>query len=140
MFVRRLKHKNGRTYIQVVSKNQGKYKVVKSFGSSDSIDEIEQLANKASLWIKSSSGLMEIDFEDEISLFNNLLDNITSHRLVGIDLVLGKIFDEIGFRTKHTIEEAIAELHSHLKMNILENPISNPNYYNVKLLKERNIL
>ncbi len=51
-----------------------------------------------------------------------------------------KIFDEIGFRTKHTIEEAIAELHSHLKMNILENPISNPNYYNVKLLKERNIL
>lgn len=97
MFVRRLKHKNGRTYIQVVSKNKGKYKVVKSFGSSDSIDEIEQLANKASLWIKSSSGLIEIDFEDEISLFNNLLNNITSHKLVGIDLVLGKIFDEIGF-------------------------------------------
>jgi transposase len=97
MFVRYLRHQNGRTYIQVVSKHAGKYKVVKSFGSSDSTEEIELLANKASLWIKSFTGLIEIDFEDEISLFNRLLNNITSHKLVGIDLVLGKIFDEIGF-------------------------------------------
>src|SRR5690554_5297290 len=40
---------------------------------------------------------MEFDFEDEETLFHNLLNNITAHKLAGIDLVLGKIFDEIGF-------------------------------------------
>lgn len=97
MFVRRLKHKNGKTYIQVVSKNYGKYKVVKSFGSSDSSQGLDSLFKQASLWIKTSLGTSELDFENEISLCNNLLNNITSHKLIGIDLVLGKIFDEIGF-------------------------------------------
>lgn len=97
MFVRRLKHKNGKTYIQVVSKNYGKYKVVKSFGSSDSPQGLDSLFKQASLWIKTSLGTSELDFENEISLCNNLLNNITSHKLIGIDLVLGKIFDEIGF-------------------------------------------
>lgn len=97
MFVRHLKHRNGKTYIQVVSKNYGKYKVVKSFGSSDSTEGIELLVNEAYRWIKSYLGDIEIDFENEISLYNNLLNQITSHKLVGIDLVLGKIFDEIGF-------------------------------------------
>jgi transposase len=97
MFVRRLKHKNGRTYIQVVSKDSGRYKVVKSFGSANSSDAIAILAEKASLWVKAKCGAVELDFNNETSLFEALLNNITSHKLVGIDLVLGKLFDEIGF-------------------------------------------
>lgn len=30
-------------------------------------------------------------------MFQNLLNSITSHKLAGIDLVLGKIFEEISF-------------------------------------------
>ena len=97
MFVRRLKHKNGKTYIQVVSKSSGKYKVTKSFGSGESYETIERLANQASDWIRTNSGTQKLDFNNEGSLYRNVLDNITSHKLVGIDLVLGKIFDEIGF-------------------------------------------
>ncbi len=85
------------TYIQIISKSSGKYKVVKSFGSSKNIDEIKTLENEANLWIKQSSGLQELDFENEVSIYSNLLNQITSHKLVGIELVLGKIFDEIGF-------------------------------------------
>lgn len=97
MFVRRLKHKNGKTYIQVVSKSSGSYKVVKSFGSAESSSGIEILVEKATLWMNSILGVTELDFDNELTLYQNLLNNITSHKLVGIDLVLGKMFDEIGF-------------------------------------------
>ena len=97
MYVRRLKHKNGKTYIQVVNKSSGSYKVVKSFGSAESSNDIEALVDKATLWINSSLGMLELDFDREVTLYQNLLNNITSHKLVGIDLVLGKLFDEIGF-------------------------------------------
>src|SRR5690554_2488441 len=97
MFVRILKHKNGKTYIQVISKSSGKYKVLKSFGSAQTEEQIKTLTDKAELWIKASSGISELDFDNEVSLYQGLLNNITSHKLVGIDLVLGKIFNEIGF-------------------------------------------
>ena len=97
IFVRRLKHKNGRTYIQVIDKSSGKYKVVKSFGSASSLDGIESLSAQASHWIKESRGIAELDFHDEVSAYHSLLNSISAHRLVGIDLVLGRIFDEIGF-------------------------------------------
>lgn len=97
MFIRYLKNKNGRTYVQVISKNTGRYKVIQSFGSGKSEEELKLLTEKANQWIKSTSGSMELDFDNEVNLFQSVLDNITSHKLAGIDLVLGKIFDEIGF-------------------------------------------
>lgn len=97
MFVRSLKHKNGKTYIQVISKNNGKYKMLKSFGSARTGNEIKALITKAESWMKISSGTVEIDFDNEVSMYEKLLDNITSHKLAGINLVLGKIFDDIGF-------------------------------------------
>jgi hypothetical protein len=52
MFVRKLKLKNGKTYIQVVDKSSGKYKVVKSFGSADSEEKLSFLIGKAQQWVK----------------------------------------------------------------------------------------
>lgn len=89
--------------MQVISKNSGRYRVLQSFGSAISNDELKALTEKANRWIRSTSGVLEFDFEDEEALFQKLLNNITSHKLVGIDLVLGKIFDEIGF---NQIEDA----------------------------------
>ncbi len=97
MFVRRLKHKNGRTYIQVVEKVSGKYKVLKSFGSAQTTIELDALMHKATQWKNNLSGSVELDFNNEKALYERVLDNITSHKLIGIDLVLGKIFDQIGF-------------------------------------------
>lgn len=97
MFVRKLKHKSGKIYVQVVSKTTGKYKVLKSFGSCETLEQQELLHLKAKQWIKESSGVFELDFDNEKNLFNRLLNNVTSLNLSGIDLVLGKIFDEIGF-------------------------------------------
>lgn len=97
MYVRRLKHSNGKVYVQVIDKSSGKYKVVKSFGSAVEQSSVDALERKADIWIKSQRGIVEFDFQDETSLITKVLNNIISHKLIGIELVLGKIFDSIGF-------------------------------------------
>lgn len=97
MFVRKINHSNGRIYIQVVAKINGKYRVQKSFGSGTSKLEVEKIINQANLWIKEQHGVKQIDFDDERGVFEALLSSISSHKLVGVELVLGRIFDEIGF-------------------------------------------
>ena len=57
MFVRRLKHKNGLTYIQVIDKVRGKYKVCKSFGSCSTSKEIEERVLLAEQWIAEKQAL-----------------------------------------------------------------------------------
>lgn len=47
--------------------------------------------------LKKSKRLNEFDFSNSNQLIQHVLENITALKLSGIDLVLGKIFDEIGF-------------------------------------------
>lgn len=97
MYIRRLKSKNGKTYIQIVDKSFGRYKVVESFGGASSKAEEDVLVDKANSWIKKQSGLTEFDFSDVDAVFESFIDSITSMKKVGYDLLLGRIFDEIGF-------------------------------------------
>ena len=53
MYVRKKHNRSGTTSVVVVSKASGKYKEIKSFGSSSSEEDIESLCNKAAAWIRS---------------------------------------------------------------------------------------
>lgn len=97
MFVRKKPNKSGVISVQVIDKGSGKYKLVKTIGSSDQPFEIDRLVLKAKGFIKEHTGLQEFDFKNYGSIYKQVLTSITSHKLVGIDLVLGKIFDQIGF-------------------------------------------
>lgn len=97
MFIRELRHKNGRIYIQVVDKSSGRYKVLKSFGSSLTGEGVLELKKLASIWINEHQCVREIDFTHEIEQIEQMLSGITQLKLAGIELVLGRIFDEIGF-------------------------------------------
>ncbi len=97
MFIRELRHKNGRIYIQVVDKSSGRYKVLKSFGSSLTSEGVLELKKLASIWINEHQCVREIDFTHEIEQIEQMLSGITQLKLAGIELVLGRIFDEIGF-------------------------------------------
>ena len=66
MFIRELRHKNGRIYIQVVDKSSGRYKVLKSFGSSLTSEGVLELKKLASIWINEHQCVREIDFTHEI--------------------------------------------------------------------------
>jgi hypothetical protein len=43
MFLRKKKNKSGSTSVQIISKERGKYKVVKTIGSSNNEQEIQKL-------------------------------------------------------------------------------------------------
>lgn len=97
MFVRKKRNKSGVISVQVIDKSSGKYKVVKTIGSSYDEKQVAILVSKGQSFIKSNSGLQEFDFYNYDQFYTLVLSSITSNKLVGIDLVLGKIFDEIGF-------------------------------------------
>lgn len=96
MFIRKKPNKSGLVSVQIIDKSKGKYKVVKTVGSSNDPDEIERLMVQAKDQARQLVGLQEIDFTNHREVFEQVLSSITSHRLVGIKYVLGKIFDEIG--------------------------------------------
>lgn len=99
MYVRAKKNKSGSVSIQVIDKTDSKYKVLKSFGSTFDASHVKTLVSKAEEWIKSQSKLYEFDFEGVDGLFETFISNIKGVHIAGIELVLGRIFDEIGFNS-----------------------------------------
>ncbi len=97
MFVRKKPNKSGVISVQIIDKSSGKYKLVKTIGSSTDSQEISDLVSKGKEYISKVNGMQEFDFNDYDQIYAQVLTSITSHKLVGIDLVLGNIFNEIGF-------------------------------------------
>ena len=97
MFIRQKKNKSGVISIQVIDKSSGKYKLLKTIGNSSELNQIDKLLLEAQNYIKEIKRLGEFDFSNSNQLIQNVLENITALKLSGIDLILGKIFDEIGF-------------------------------------------
>jgi len=92
MFVRKKPNKSGLVSVQVIDKSHGRYKVVKTIGFSADTDEIERFVSEGKRYIQSKSGLLTLDFTDYQKIYSQVLSSINSHKLVGIQCVLGKIF------------------------------------------------
>lgn len=97
MFLRKKKNLSGSTSVQIISKSFGKYKVLKTIGSSRNEQEIikltylakqeiEMLSNQPKLFISENDSTVEQVF----SVLNN--SNI---RTIGSEIIFGKIFDSI---------------------------------------------
>lgn len=96
MFIRKKKNKSGSTCIQIIQKIQGKYNVVKTLGSSDDLEKINQLYQQARETLPRMFNQLTL-YEDNIlspriDELNN--DNI---RVIGPEVIFGKIFNCIGF-------------------------------------------
>ena len=97
MFIRKKKNPNGFFTIQVIDKSQSKYRVAKNFGVAKSLLQQSELVVQAGQWIKEKSASIELDLFSEDKQIENFLNGIRSLRREGLELVLGKIFDDIGF-------------------------------------------
>lgn len=97
MFVRKKKNASGKISVQVIDKSLGKYIVLHTVGSSANPTLLDQYVKLAHQWIKERKGVQELDFSNERELFERLADSITHFELAGIRLLLGKLFDDIGF-------------------------------------------
>jgi transposase len=94
MFVRKKKNRSGSISIQIIKKINRCNKVIKTIGSSSDPDEINRLFQKGLYELPRLFGTTLFDdiIQPEISQLSN--DNI---RVVGPELVFGKIFHHIGF-------------------------------------------
>jgi transposase len=99
MFLRKKKNKSGVVSVQVIDKSSGKYKLLKTVGSSSIEGEIARLTEEARKYIDTYGGQTQLDFVlgDDQLYFQSIYDNIQQVQLLGPEIVLGKLFDEIGF-------------------------------------------
>ena len=101
MYVRKKRNRSGSTSVVMVSKASGKYKEIKSFGSSTSEEEKDSLCDKAAAWIRSFGGQQKLDFDDrkgkEVEETERFLSNIDNVLINGTKLLLDQIYDSIGF-------------------------------------------
>ncbi len=97
MFVRQKKNKSGVISVQVIDKSSGSYRLLKTIGSSNNTDKLKKLVLEAEQWISSKKGLQSFDFEQADKQIEAFFDSIESLTIAGVNLLLGKIFDEIGF-------------------------------------------
>jgi transposase len=81
----------------VISKVNGKSKLVKTIGSSNREDEIALLFEKGKQFISNLAGQFRIDFSNEKSIVKSVFNQITSHTEIGTQLLLDPIFEQIGF-------------------------------------------
>lgn len=102
MYARKLRNRSGSTTVQVIRKDNGRYRVVKTVGTSRDPDEIDRL------WLEAERYARHPD-PDQPSLFavcsehdhvaQTLVSTFTngSVRTIGPELIFGTIFDRLGF-------------------------------------------
>lgn len=120
VFVRKKKNKSGVVSIQIIDKSSGTYQLYRTVGSSSDASAIERLYKEGKKEIENITGQQQIPFnqDKEQELLDVFFNNIEDFKLVGPELVLGKLFDEIGFN------KIPDELFRHLVITRLVYPVS----------------
>lgn len=120
MYVRTKRNKSGSTSVQIIDKSQGKYRLYQTVGSSKDSIEIEHLIRKGKMIIETLGGQYVIPFEKnkELEFVDVFMQSLDSMNLVGPELLLGKIFDQIGF---NSVE---GDLFRHLVLTRIIYPVS----------------
>lgn len=97
MFFRKKKNRSGVVSVQVIDKSGGKYRLIKTIGSSSDAAVVAELVNQAEVWIKERQGQLDLDFSGDRLQAKQFLENITQIRVQGIELLVGSVFEQIGF-------------------------------------------
>jgi transposase len=120
MYLRRKLNASGSTSVQVVQKQNGRVKIVQTIGSSKNALEIAALYELGLSAIKDLQQLSELPFDQRLEqqFVDDFKRGIQQLCLVGPELLLGQIFDDIGF---NAIEQ---DLFRHLVITRLVYPVS----------------
>lgn len=97
MFVRKKINKSGKVSVQIIDKSTGKYKVIHTVGCTSDLAEIDKMIKTGKKWIADKLKQLEIDFLGEEQIIENSLNAIEQINVIGSEMLLGKIYDEIGF-------------------------------------------
>lgn len=104
MFIRTRLQKSGKTSVQIIDKSSGSSKVIKTIGCTSDQDRLNRFIQEAEEFVQAYNGQQVFDFTDYNKIYQQVFSSIISHTLIGIQLTVGKVFDEIGF---NQIEDAL---------------------------------
>ncbi len=102
MFVRKKRNPSGVVSVQVIDKSRGKYRVIKTIGSSSDVSVIESLYREGIQWISDFMGQQDI-FDshhqeiEEQQVVTHLFSHIENILLNGTQLILDQVFRLVGF-------------------------------------------
>jgi transposase len=101
MFVRKVRNRSGSISVQIISKDRGKYRVVKTVGTSKDPDEVERMIVEAKSQINyppNQTPLFSILSETDLAI-KNFVENMTNLQVhtIGPELIFGLLFDRLGF-------------------------------------------
>lgn len=101
MYIRKRKNPSGSISVAAVVKRHGKSREVKIFGTADTDEEVSKLYAAAQHWLLTNGNQLPIDFEDvrgrEREETMRVVDNMDAVLLNGTQLLLGQVYDRIGF-------------------------------------------
>lgn len=99
MFVRKNKNRKGGFSIQLVQKVRGKYKLIKTFGTGNTSQQVEFLFQKAKQELHRLSGTQSLFSSKDDAFIESFLKNLRNAQIqvIGPELIFGKIYDHIGF-------------------------------------------
>lgn len=120
MFIRKKPNLSGSTSVQIIDKSRGKYKVVKTIGSSKTEEGLLLLLHQAKHELDNLQQQMNLFVSDEDVMIESYIATLNNSnvRIIGPELIFGKIYDSIGF---NQIEEL---LFRHLVISRLVFPLS----------------
>ena len=97
--MRKKKNKSGTQSIQIISKSSGKYKVIKTIGCAKTKREEDLMILLAKTELERLQGMQSLFVEYDDLVVDNFVNSIANDHLqiVGTELILGKIYDKIGF-------------------------------------------
>ena len=120
MFIRENKNRSGSISVQIISKERGRYKVMKTVGCATQCPEIDRLKIVARQEIKRMQAQPELFKSEHDELIEEAFASLSNSciRTIGPELIYGRIYDCIGFGS---INE---ELFRHLVISRLAFPLS----------------
>lgn len=101
MFVRKNRNRSGSISVQIISKENGRYRLAETVGSAKDADEVERMVIEAKNRINYPANqppLFSILSETDL-IIKNFLENMANLqvRTIGPELIFGRLFDRIGF-------------------------------------------
>ncbi len=120
MYVRKKKNKSGIISVQVIDTSGPIDRLVKTIGHSAHHEEVLDLVRKAHLFIAKYTNQKEFVFNalSKDNFLATLKTGLKKVQVIGPELILGKLFDEIGFN------QITDELFRHLVLSRLTFPLS----------------
>lgn len=99
MYIRRKKNRSGTTSVYILEKQNGKQVLIKSMGTAREESEITKLIGLARKEMEqlTSQRVIEFNYNEDDQHINFVRSSIHSIRIVGTELILVRLYNEIGF-------------------------------------------